>query len=191
MKTLLSGFVSALIFWPVLSVAGEFEAPPLVIGHTITVEVPLTRAWEIWTTKEGLETFLAEEIILERQVNGHFQVNFFPENPQGQKGTEDLTILVLEPEKRFAFSWDAPPWHPEIRQQRTFVEVVFFAAGAATTTLTLRQMGWGSDGDWPVVRDYFIGAWKIILERFEYRLENGPIDWSNVPDHLWHKADTE
>lgn len=153
----------------------------------MVVDAPRTQVWNAWSTAEGLETFFGREAIIEPHAEGAFAIHFAPGNPPGQRGAEDLSIMAFEPERRIAFSWSAPPNWPAIRAQRTFVEITLTPAGEFETLVVLRQIGWGDGSEWGEVRDYFAGAWKVVLDRLQYSFREGPIDWDNPPEGLMYR----
>ena len=54
-------------------------------------------------------------------------------------------------------------------------------AGLATATrVQLRHFGWGTGEEWLATRDYFAGAWEVVLNRLEYRFARGPVDWDRI-----------
>ena len=134
------------------------------------------------TTEEGLKTFFAPGAHVELKVDGAFEILFSPEAKPGQRGAEGMRILGLEPMRRFAFTWNAPPSIPDIRGQRTVVILEFEPVGADRTRVGFTQMGWGCGPSWDKAFDYFDQAWSaIVLPRFRYAMEVGPLDFGNVP----------
>lgn len=150
------------------------------------IEAPVTQVWETWTTKEGLESFLAPACNIDLRVDGTLDVFFFPEAPVGQRGAEGLRILSVLPNKMFSFTWNNPPDMPEIRGQYTHVILKFFSVGAANdhTKLVLIHDGWGDGEIWDQAYQYFIKAWRdVVLFRLNYRFDHGPINWNNPPQN--------
>lgn len=147
------------------------------------LNVSTEAVWEAWTTVEGARGFFGRDAIIEGRVEGEYSILFFPENPPGSRGAENMRILAFEPAAgRFAFTWSSPPTVPYARSQRTMVEVLLAAGQNGGTDLVLYHYGWGQAEDWPAARDYFKGAWEVVLNRLEYRFEHGPVDWNRVSE---------
>jgi hypothetical protein len=92
-------------------------------------------------------------------------------------------LLVLEPQRRFAFTWNAPLDQPEARKQRTVVTLDFAAAGGGRTQLRITDWGWGEGPEWDRAYEYFDRAWNhVVLPSLEHRFDEGPIDWSKRPE---------
>jgi uncharacterized protein YndB with AHSA1/START domain len=93
-----------------------------------------------------------------------------------------MRLLAVEPPRRLAFTWNAPPDLPNVRGQRTMVIVEFEPVGEDQTRVTLRHIGWGSGPEWEQALRYFGSAWSdVVLPRFRYRVQHGPIDWAAPP----------
>lgn len=150
------------------------------------VDAPVTEVWNVWTTEEGLESFLAPECSIDLRVDGKLDVFFFPEAPAGQRGAEGLRILSVQPNRMFSFAWNNPPDFPEIRNQWTHVILKFFPAGTNNrqTKLVLIHDGWGDGELWDQAYRYFIRAWRdVVLFRLNYRFDRGPVNWSYPPQN--------
>lgn len=160
------------------------EPDPIEITRLLNVAIE--DAWSSWTTVAGMQTFFAREAIVEPRVDGEYSVHFFPDNPPGTRGAEHMRIVAIEPPHRLMFTWNSPPFFGPVRDQRSVVEVYLEDIDTAQTRLTLRQFGWGRDGQWPRIRKYFDGGWRTVLDRLEYSYAHGPLDWNNLPKELWY-----
>jgi uncharacterized protein YndB with AHSA1/START domain len=154
-----------------------------VLRAEIVVPAPVAEVWKAWTTDEGIASFFAPKGRVDLRVDGTYDVWFFPDAPLGERGAEGMRILDIDPLKRFAFTWDAPPSIPAIRARRTVVVIDMAAEGDARTRLRFTQLGWGSGPDWDRAYDYFDRAWgAVVLPRLLWRFEHGPIDWKAIPE---------
>jgi len=168
----------ALVF---LLIAGVAQAAPKqrVLTAEVLLPAPVEDVWAAWTTNEGIATFFAPKGIVDLRVDGTYDVWFNPDGAPGQRGAEGMRIVGIDPLKRFAFTWNAPPSIPTIRGQRTIVVLDFASAGPRQTRLTFTELGWGEGADWDKAYDYFDKAWgAIVLPRLVERFRTGPLDWS-------------
>lgn len=159
------------------------DGTPAPIVYAIEVPASIESVWARWTTDEGLTTFFARAVNVDLRVGGDYEIYFAPDNPPGTRGAEGIHLMALEPPRRLAFEWDAPPAWPEQRRQHTMVEVRLTSIDTGTR-VELRHAGWGDGPKWGEVRDYFDAAWQKILSRLAYSFEVGPIDWDNPPAEL-------
>jgi hypothetical protein len=73
-------------------------------------------------------------------VDGAYEVYFSPEAKPGERGGEGMRIVGLEPMRRFAFTWGAPPRIP-VRAQRTIVILEFEKKDAGRTLVRFTHLG--------------------------------------------------
>ncbi|NIM90692.1 MAG: hypothetical protein GTO17_07055 [Candidatus Aminicenantes bacterium] len=78
----------------------------------------------------------------------------------------------------FSFTWDAPAFMPNVRQQRTLVVLKFKEIEKDKTRIFLCHTGWGDGDEWDKAYDYFMDAWDAVLQRLIDRFEKGPVDWA-------------
>ncbi len=154
----------------------------LIINRSIIKEITapagVVEVWNAWTTKKGIQSFFAPECNVELKVNGIYEIFFTPDAEPGKRGAEGNRIMAVEPYRMFSFTWDAPPYMPHVRKQRTLVVLKFKKIGKEKTRVFLCHTGWGDGDEWDKAFDYFSDAWDIILKRLVIRLEKGPIEWN-------------
>ena len=176
--------VGSLVLMAVAAAAGGSLAWPTDRILRAEVEVPASRAevWEAWTTEAGIRTFLARGAHIEPRVDGAYEIFFDPTAPQGQRGGDDLRILVYEPPRRLSFTWNAPRAQPIVRAQRTVVTLDLAERGAGHTRVRLTHSGWGEGPEWDAAYAYFDKAWSgFVLPSLVRRFARGPIDWEHPP----------
>ncbi len=138
------------------------------------IEVPASRrdCWHLWTTTEGMTSFLVSEANIDLRPGGPFELYFAADAPPGQRGSEDCKILSYLPEKMLSFEWNAPPTIPTRRDgERTWVVVEFEEIGPESTRVRLTHLGWGDGADWDEVYAYFDKAWGSVLEAMRKHIE--------------------
>jgi uncharacterized protein YndB with AHSA1/START domain len=152
-----------------------------VLRAEFTVAAEPKAVWDMWTTEDGLKSFLAPGARVDPRVDGDFEI-FFSPAPPSERGAESLRIVAFEPQSRFAFTWNAPPHHKAVRAQRTIVEIRFAPSGHGQTRVTFLHWGWGMGEDWDKAYDFFDQAWnRSVLPIFLHRIAHGPVNWSQLP----------
>jgi uncharacterized protein YndB with AHSA1/START domain len=154
------------------------------IRHEMLIAAPLADVWKAWSTAEGQQTFFAPHVELELAPLGRYEVQFFPDNPKGQRGGEDLRVLSYVPERMVSFEWNAPPNYPNARAERTFFAVELEPLSAKSTRVVITHLGMAERAaarpeladEWKGVRAYFDQAWSKVLERLQRRFVSGPLD---------------
>lgn len=143
-----------------------------VLQKQVTVAASLDDVWRLWTTSEGMESFLCEKANIELRPGGPYEIYFSMEAPEGLRGSEDCTILSYLPKRMLSFEWNAPPGFPTRRDyERTWVVIDFDEIQPGQVTVTLHHYGWGTGEDWDGVYDYFDAAWGSVLEAMSRYLE--------------------
>jgi len=166
----------ALACAPALARAGD-----RLLRAEVEVAGPIDSVWAAWTTEPGVRSFFAPGCRIEPKVDGAYEVWFMPEAPAGQRGGDDLKVLAFEPNRRLAFTWNAPPSLPYTRAQRTMVVVELEPAGDRKTRVRLTHLGWGEGKEWDATFDYFANAWNVqVLPFLKDRFEHGPVDWAKA-----------
>ncbi len=130
----------------------------------------------------GIKTFFAPDCKVDLRVDGAYEIYFSPEAKPGERGGEGMRILGLEPMRRLAFTWSAPPTMPYVRGQRTMVILEFEKKAVDRTRIRLTHLGWGDGASWDEAYEYFDHAWnEVVLPRFRYAMEVGPVNWEKTP----------
>jgi uncharacterized protein YndB with AHSA1/START domain len=172
----------ALLTPIVLAAAPTARAADRILRTEITLDAPQAEVWKAWTTEEGVKSFFAPGCHIEPHVDGAYEIFFNPAAEPGQRGGDGLRILAFEPERRLAFTWNAPPTNPYVRAQRTMVVVELRPLGPKQTRLRFTHLGWGEGPEWDAAYAYFDTAWRsYVLPGLVYRFTTGPIDWKSPP----------
>lgn len=171
-----------LLFGSLLMLPSLASAQERLLRAEIDLAADPQTVWRLWTTVEGLQSFFAPTARIDPRVDGEFEILFSADAPKGQRGAEDLRIIAFEPASRFAFTWNAPPDLPDIRSQRTVVEIRLTPNASGGTRLTFLHWGWGVGPNWDKAFAYFDKAWGgFVLPSLMHRVTHGPIDFANPP----------
>jgi len=174
-----------------LAAAPMVLAQERAIVKTVTVKAPVEEAWKAWTTTEGIKTFFAPDARVEARPGGPFEIYFNPYARPGQKGADGMVFLAVQEKKMLSFTWNSPPYMPEVRGQHTSVVVRFEPAGEAQTQVRLTHSGWGDGGQWDQSFAYFDKAWGGVLANLEKRFVEGPRDWAPFLQQMKRFQDAE
>ena len=86
------------------------------IEKEVVVDASLDDVWKAWTTNEGAHTFFSSHTNIYPKLGAPYEIYFGPDQPYGKQGTEGCRIHSLVPRKLLAFTWNAPPQFPNIRE---------------------------------------------------------------------------
>ncbi len=135
------------------------------INKEATIAASTKDVWRAWTTTEGITSFFGAAADIELSVGGKFEVYFALDAPQGSRGSEGCKVLAYLPHKMLAFSWNAPPSIPALRDAGAQTQVVleFTSDKSGATHVALTQHGLGQGKDWDKYHAYFDRAWTNVL----------------------------
>lgn len=154
-----------------------FMPTGLMIRKAVEVDASADNAFDAWTTDEGVRSFFAPGSRIELAIGGDYELYFDPKAKAGKKGSEGCKILSFLPGEMLSFTWNNPPYIPEIRDEHTWVVIFFQSLSEKKTRVTFVHLGWDAGESWQKALKYFDKAWDLVLGRLQYRFLNGPIDW--------------
>jgi len=157
--------------------------PKILRKEAITSAV-IADVWSVWTTIDGIISFLAPKANIKLEVQGPYEILFDPEAPLGFKGTEGCKILGFKQAKMLSVEWKAPPQFPNVRRQKTRVDI-YFERVEALTKIRVAHSGWQEGEEWDEAYEFFDHAWNLDLARMQQRFSSGPIDWRKPYVPAW------
>ncbi len=133
------------------------------------VQREIEYVWHLWTTKEGIQSFLGIDSWIELQPFGRYELYFDQDAQIGQRGSETCQVLSFIKDEFLSFTWNAPPSLPEVRNHtyKTWVVVNFNRISDKQTLVKLTHLGWPSGSSWDEAYRYFDKAWGYVLNRLE------------------------
>lgn len=141
----------------------SLAAPAPVMVDRVVPASP-AEVYRAWTTPEGFREALGLPLRIELRPGGKYEIEFVPDAPEGQRGSEGCSVLSFLPERLVSFTWNAPPQFGALRDERTFVVVTMNAVGPSATKVSLAHQGFGDGERWAAVREYFAKAWPAVLD---------------------------
>jgi uncharacterized protein YndB with AHSA1/START domain len=151
------------------------------LRYRVDIPAPIQAVWSAWTEPARVKEWFAPDANIELRPLGSYEIFFDLEGAPGRRGGEKNVVLAVQVPAMVAFTWNAPPSLPDVREQRTSVVVRLERLGPDRTRVWFEQTGWGRRGEWDESYRYFTSAWKFVLTMLHYRFAVGPVDWSSVP----------
>ena len=153
------------------------------VHFQLDLDAPIQAVYDAWTTEAGLISFFSPHVNIDLRPGGPFEILFNPENPPGQRGAEGMIVMAFQSPSFFAFTWNAPPSLPEVRDHLSHVTIRFAALNENKTRLNFKEDGFASGGQWDERIDYFLSAWgQVMLPRLALRFAEVPVDWESDID---------
>ncbi len=144
-----------------------------IIIESTTLNCLKEKAFELFITNKGLESWLTVKADVEPYVGGKYELFWEPDTPE-DNSTIGCKILAIVKPNYLNFEWKGPKHYKHFMndaQPLTNVTVIF-TAKANQTMVTLIHTGWRGTSDWEEARQYFINAWKGAFKQLE-ELVNG------------------
>ncbi len=143
-----------------------------ILRTEATVHAPVAEVWKAFTTKEGIQSWMAPVAEIDLRLGGTLKANYNPQAKIGDPGTIVHHILSYEPERMLAMQFTAPESAPPEAKlaQRTWVVYRFEPLAAQETRVTVSMMGWGKGPEWDRSYAFFEkgNAWEMeqLVKRF-------------------------
>lgn len=157
---------AALLAFTIAPVWAEELPPPVlerVVTASVVVELPVSEAWQLWTTPEGIASFFAPASNIELRPQGPFELFFAPDAEPGERGSEETIILGYQENRMLSVSWAMPPYMTEVRPHHTHLLFRFEPLDEARTRVSLTHSGWGEGEAWDEAFTYFERVWPHVL----------------------------
>jgi uncharacterized protein YndB with AHSA1/START domain len=156
------------------------DAGRRVLAVRTTVDAPVGEVWGLWTTSQGLGSWMAPVVGVELEVGGVWEASYDRTAPLGADGNIRNEILAYVPSRMFAMRVAAvPPGYPfpleTVREAHTVY--VFDPVSEASTRITVYGMGYGEGPLWDTMYDVGVQTTQYTLAEFRNRLLNGPVNW--------------
>lgn len=162
------GCVMALMLSTALAGASDRK-----IEASIVVDTPRADCWAAWTTSEGAKLVAPPAAKIELTLGGMYEWYFLPDAPAGTRGSEGAKVLAYLPNEWLAFSWNAPPSIPTLREAKKMTQVFvrFHELSPTQTRVEIRHPVPEEGPDWDKYFAYFRGAWPNVLKNMKANLE--------------------
>jgi uncharacterized protein YndB with AHSA1/START domain len=164
-----SSLLFAALVWRVAA-----EEPPVVEE---VVDAPPAEVWRLFTTKEGLSSWLSPVAEIDLRIGGAIRTNYNPQGKIGGLGTLTRTILSYDPARMLSLKTSGVPADfPSKKLMESVWTVIYFEpAGEARTRVRVVGLGYGDDAESKVLRDLFEKGNAGTLEKLKRRVSAGTI----------------
>jgi uncharacterized protein YndB with AHSA1/START domain len=160
--------VAALLgIFPTITFAQDRKTEGFTLRHEVLIDAPVTEVWKAFTTKAGLESWMAPKVEIDLRIGGHLRSVIKPDAEIGGEWTMESTILSLEPLKMISLRpMKAPGNFPFPNAMKKSWSVVHFdAIGERQTKLTMIGLGYTDEPESMQMRDYFDKGNAMMLEQ--------------------------
>jgi uncharacterized protein YndB with AHSA1/START domain len=127
------------------------------ITHEAVVNAPVPEVWRAWTTKDGLESWLAPHAEIDLRIGGLMRSNYHQEQSLGDPGTIENTVICFDPERMLSLKVNkVPDGFPFPTAVQNMWTVLYFEAVDSTSSrVTVDGLGFGDDEESRQMREFF------------------------------------
>ncbi len=143
-----------------------------IIALSTRLHCSTTRAFEMFTVNECLETWLASQADVEAVVGGKYELTWELAGRE-HTGTSGCKVTAIAHGKLLAFEWKGPERFERLMNSvdpLTHVTVCFIPTDelfTASTDVYLLHSGWRRSPDWEEARRWFAHAWHDAFEELQ------------------------
>jgi uncharacterized protein YndB with AHSA1/START domain len=136
-------------------VALAADQPPLI--HQGVVDASVDEVWLAFTSKDGLESWMAAHAAIDLRLGGSMMKHYDPKGTLGDSKTIENTILAFEPKRMLSFRVSKPPeGFPFPRAVKNMWTVIYFEPlNALKTQFREVGLGFGDDEESQKMREFF------------------------------------
>lgn len=148
----------------------------LIIHKSARLPCDPAEAFRLFSTSEGLATWLVGAADVEARTGGKYELFWDPADRENDS-TIGCKVTAMDPDRLLAFEWKGP------RQYKHFMNeadplthvVVAFSPDADGTVVHLVHSGWRGTPEWEEARQWFDRAWEQAFMRLQEKTSaDGP-----------------
>ena len=145
------------------------ELAPLVTEAIINA--PVSEVWRLFTTREGLESWMVAHAEIELKVGGLMRTQYDPKGALGDPNTIVNEVLSFEPERMLSIRVQQAPANFPLPQavRRMWTVIYFQPLEPGMTNVRVVGLGFGEDADSHKLREYFRKGNAETLEQLQKR----------------------
>ncbi|MCK6457693.1 MAG: SRPBCC domain-containing protein [Phycisphaerae bacterium] len=165
----------------VLEELRKYFADPTGAGETLRWEAelsaPLADVWAVFTTKEGLQSWVAPQVEVDLRIGGTIRSNYNATARPDDAGWITQHILAYEPMRMLAAKVSAPANAPQAKiAEQSWGVVRLDPIDERRTRVTLSSCGWGTGAEWDAAREFFDKGNRGTLDRLRRMFAKGDAD---------------
>jgi uncharacterized protein YndB with AHSA1/START domain len=151
--------------------------------HVVVVPAPVSEVWRLWTTSEGLSSWVAPVAAIDLRVGGAWEASYDRSARVGDPGNIRNRIVALSHERLLAIEIaDAPPNFPHEELARLLATAIEFEPiDRLRTRVRVTMTGYREGPGFDVLRRHFDRGNAWTLAKLHERIVSGPINWNTAP----------
>src|SRR5262245_54913203 len=156
-----------------MTIAGLQAAPLEPIVTEAVVNASLGDVWKMFTTKEGVESWMVAKTDIDLRAGGMWRTSYSKDSNMDDDSAIHQMILAYDPQRMLAFHTIKPPKNFPFPAAiaRTWTVVYFETVGDSRTRVTTRMLGFGDDEESQRMRKFFEAGNRKTLEALQKKYQ--------------------
>lgn len=145
------------------------EAGGRVMQMEIEVPAAVEEVWRLWTTSEGLQSWMAPVIAVDLRIGGDWEASYDPAKKIGDKGNIHNEVLSFLPYRMLSIRVAKVPEEYPLdaeKVKQTHTVVLFDRIDEATTRVQICGVGYGEGDDWDTIYRVSVDSTRYSLRAF-------------------------
>lgn len=148
--------------------------------HEVVVNAPSAEVWRLWTSDEGLRSWLAPVAAIDLRPGGAFETSYNSAAQIGDAANIRNRVIAFTSERLLVIQVaQAPPGFPhadEVRELTTLIE--FEPIDANTTRVRGSMLGYRAGEAFDDLYAFFQRGNAYTFAMLQERVASGPVNWS-------------
>ena len=149
--------------------AARLPAKDEVLQWEAVVDATLDDVWDAWTTKKGMQSWMAAVAEIELKVGGVMMTSYSANVRIGDDATIVQSILSFEPKRMISFRLIKAPADARFAQitENAWYVLYLSSVDEKHTQVRLASMGWGEGPEWDKAREFFKAGNAFVMKKLQ------------------------
>lgn len=150
--------------------------------HEILVPASREVVWELFSSSEGLSTWVAPFVALDLRIGGLWEASYQQDARAGDPANIRNRVLSYAPGRMLSIQVDrAPPGFPHADLVTSTWSVIELQdEGPGATRVRVSGMGYAAGAGFDELYSFFDRGNALTLQQLHARVANGPTNWNAV-----------
>lgn len=150
--------------------------------HEAVVPAPVADVWALWSTTEGLSSWVAPVAAIDLRIGGLWEASYNPASKIGDPGNIQNRILSFVPGRMISIQVaQTPPGFAHVDHvKRLWTVIELEPEGRARTRVRVTMLGYRAGPEFDALHADFDRGNAFTLRTLERRIATGPVDWRAI-----------
>jgi uncharacterized protein YndB with AHSA1/START domain len=148
------------------------------LRHEVILDAPVDEVWKVFTTKEGVESWMVPLAEVDFRLGGTLKTNYNAKGTIGDEGTITQHVLAFEPLRMITWQSSPPANAPNFIKVacQGWAVIRFDELSPRRTRVTVTGCGYGTGPDWDKALEFFERGNAWTLQQLQKRFADAEAD---------------